>query len=124
MRKSKIARAFLHIHTGKPDSPVVDRVVNLNRSSVSLSWIPPLYSCPLTYTLQVAELGGSVVLTNTTNATNFTVPTLTKGRSYSFRVASVDEVGRMSNWSQSVVFSRGLSCACLALNEGCTTYII
>ena len=112
MRNSKIARAFLHIHTGKPDSPVVDRVVNLNGSSVSLSWISPFYSCPLTYTLQVAELGGSVVLTNTTNATNFTVATLTKGSSYSFRVASVDEVGRMSNWSQSDVFSRGLSCAC------------
>ena len=73
----------------------------LDTFSASLSWTPPPYSCPLNYTLEVVdEENVSVVFLDSTELTRMNVATLNMGRTYSFRVASVDVVERMSNWSQ------------------------
>lgn len=77
-------------------------VLALNSSSVYLSWTPPIYNCSLTYLVQVAERDGSVILLNTTNATSLNVATLMTGKVYSFRVASMDAAGRMSDWSEPI----------------------
>ena len=89
-----------------PGPPVIDMVMALNSSSASLSWTPPPYNCSLSYILRVVDeetvLVSSLCSTEST-ATNVT--TLNIGKTYSFRVASVDAAERISNWSQPVLLA-------------------
>ena len=75
----------------------------LNNFSASLSWTPHPYNCSLNYILEVAdEENVSVVYLGSTESTTTNVTTLEVGKTYSFRVASVDAAEEMSNWSQPV----------------------
>ena len=78
-------------------------VMALNNFSASLSWTPPPYNCSLKYRLEVVdEENVSVIFLGSANLTRMNVTILNMGKTYSFMVASVDAVERMSNWSQPV----------------------
>ena len=79
-------------------------VMALNSSSASLSWAPTPYNCSLNnYLLRVAdEENVSIVSLGSAESTTTNVTTLNMGKTYTFRVASVDAADRMSNWSQPV----------------------
>ena len=72
----------------------------LNNSSANISWTPPPYNCSFTYILEIVNEDN--VLDVPLNCSSTIVTTLVVGKNYSFRVASVDEAERMSNWSQPV----------------------
>ena len=78
-------------------------VMALNSFSAGLSWTSPPYNCSLNHILRVAdEENVSVVYWGSTESTAMNVTALNVGKTYSFRVASVDAADRMSNWSQPV----------------------
>ena len=86
-------------NTEMPGPPVNITTMALNSSSANISWSPPPYNCSFTSILEIANGdNGSVSLSNS----SIIVTTLTVGRTYRFRVASVDAAERMSNWSQPV----------------------
>ena len=85
------------------EPPLIDNVTALNSSSASLSWTPPPYNCSLNYILEIADGENvSVVSLGSIESTTTNVTTLKMGKTYNFRVASVDAAERMSNWSQPV----------------------
>ena len=85
----------------QPDPPVINMVLVLNSVSASLSWTSPHYNCSLNYIVQaVDETSGSVIFSKNTTSAGLNLTILMVGESYIFRVASVDEGDRMSNWSQ------------------------
>ena len=79
-------------------------VTALNGFSAALSWTTPPYNCSLNYyLLEISdEENASVVSLDAKESTTTILTTLTMGKMYSFRVASVDAAERMSNWSQPV----------------------
>ena len=97
-------------------------VMALNSSFANLSWAAPLYSCPLTYIVEVVNnVSGLVVHLENTTSTDLNIITLMVGEIYSFKVASVDVAERMSNWSQSVLLAmQGKFCFCLCIITKCS----
>ena len=89
-------------------------VTALNSFSAILSWTPPVYNCSLNYILEVAdEKDVSVISLGSTESTTTNVITLNMGKTFNFRVASVDAAKRMSNWSQPVSLAmQGLLLLC------------
>ena len=89
-------------NTEKPGPPVINMATALNSSSANISWTPPSYNCSFTYILEIAnEDNVSVSLSDS----SIIVTTLMLGKTYSFRVASVDAAERVSNWSQPVLLA-------------------
>ena len=78
-------------------------VTALNSSSASISWTPPPYNCSFTYILEIVNEDNESVISLSNSS--IIVTTLIVGKSYSFRVASVDAAERMSNWSQPVLLA-------------------
>ena len=92
--------ASFSCNTEPPGPPVINMVTALNNFSARLSSTPPPYNCSLNYILEVAdEENLSVVFWGSTKSTTINVTALNIGKTYSFRVASVDADERMSNWS-------------------------
>ena len=90
-------------------------VTALNTSSAIVSWTRPPHNCLLyNYIVEVTEKENqSVVSLSSTQSTTMNVTTLDIGKTYSFRVASVDAAERMSNWSQPVLLAmQGLLMVC------------
>ena len=96
-------------------------VMALNSFSASLSWTAPPNNCSLNYILEVADDENvSVVTLGSTESTTTNVTTLNMGKTYSFKVASVDAAWRMSNWSQPVSLAMQgllLFCNCKSVNK-------
>ena len=82
-------------------------VAAVNSSFAILSWTPPSYNCSLNYIVEVAdEENVSVVISlSSIESAPTNVTTLDVGKTYRFRVASVDAAERMSNWSQPVTLA-------------------
>ena len=93
----------------------------LNSSSANICWSPPPYNCSFTYILEIVNEDNVSVLSLSSNSV--IVTTLVVGESYSFRVASVDEAERMSNWSQPVSLAvQGLLLFCMYNHKISTDY--
>ena len=103
-------------HAEPPDPPVINKVTAVNSSFAILCRTLPSYNCPISYIVDVADEENISVVslgTSSTKSTASNITTLNIGKTYSFRVASVDAAGRMSNWSQPVSLAmQGLLLLC------------
>ncbi|XP_022091183.1 twitchin-like isoform X3 [Acanthaster planci] len=82
----------------KPQGPENVKISGYNEHSVSLTWKPPKDNGNSEITHYVVEYkevkrGDWTVSSDSVSATEFTVPNLTEGKEYAFRVAAVNEVG-------------------------------
>ena len=89
---------FYCFYPDKPQSPENVKIIGYDEHSVSLVWKSPTDSgnCDIThYIVEFKETkrGDWAVSSDTVSETEFTVPDLTEGKEYTFRVAAVNEVG-------------------------------
>ncbi|XP_038051694.1 twitchin-like [Patiria miniata] len=82
----------------KPQGPESVKISSYDEHSVSLTWKPPVDNGNSEITHYVVEYkevkrGDWTVATDSVSETEFTVPNLTEGKEYTFRVAAVNIVG-------------------------------
>ena len=103
---------FIHV----APIPVVSDLMftALNGTSVSLHWThPPVTApdCTTMYTVQVNLTDtDTIVLTKETDELAVIVSSLMMNTNYSYRVAGIDNVGRMGEWSDKKCFELKDNC--------------